>query len=187
MATTTLELEGIIEWPKLFEFNRDFPEFDKTTNGRYTLNVILDDDNVKRLKESGCRKSLKTDPQGRGMVFSPVRKHEDPNGDWAGGPPQVACPDGTAWDVDRDGLIGNGSTARVMIQIYDTPSGKGHRLLAVQVADHVPYVSDAEGSGPSGGVSGFFKDLTADKPKAVSPKQKSKKAAAALSEDEIPF
>lgn len=187
MATTNLELEGIIEWPKLFEFNRDFPEFDKTSNGRYTLNIILDDDNVKKLKESGCRKSLKTDPQGRGMVFSPIRKHEDSAGEWAGGPPVVGGPDGTVWDVDRDGLIGNGSTGRVMISLYDTPSGKGHRLMAVQVVDHVEYISDSDGSGPSTGVGGFFKDLTATKPKSASPKQKAKKVSEALNDDEIPF
>ena len=188
MATTMVEVQGIVEWPKLFEFNRDKPSWNDT-DGLYKLNIILGDEDVAKLKEAGTQRKFKTDPEGRGLVFSPDRKHKA-NNEWAGGPPKVAGPDGTPWNVDEDGLIGNGSVCRVLIAVYDAGKLKGTRLEAVQVVDHVPYISDKEGSGAgSAGVNSFFKDMTknggsaAAKPQAV----KAKKVAAALAEDEIPF
>jgi hypothetical protein len=188
MATTMVEVQGIVEWPKLFEFNRDKPEWNDT-DGLYNLRIILDDDDVAKLKQAGTQKKFETDPENRGMVFAPSRPHKAKN-EWAGGPPKVAGPDGTPWNVDEDGLIGNGSVCRVLIAVYDAGKLKGTRLEAVQVVDHVPYISDKEGSGAGGaGVNSFFKDMTkngdsaASKPQAV----KAKKVAAALAEDEIPF
>lgn len=190
MATEMVVLEGITEWPKLFEFNRDKPEWSRDTDGEYSLRVILDDENVKKIKAAGSQKKLATDPDGRGMVFAPTRPHKARN-DWAGGPPKVAGPDGTPWDTQTDGLIGNGSKVRVLVAVYDAGSGrKGTRLEAVQVVDHVPFISDNDGASGGGGVNSFFKDLTGGQPApAPAPKAAAApvKASAPVSEDSIPF
>lgn len=186
MATTMVEIEGIVEWPKLFEFNRDKPDWNDT-DGLYTLRVIIGDEDVAKLKKAGTQKKMETDKDGRGMVFAPTRPHLARNA-WAGGPPKVAGPDGTPWNPEEDGLIGNGSKCRVLVAVYDAGRLKGTRLEAVQVVEHVPYVSDG-GSGNGGGAtSGFFKDLTGSSSKSAPVAVKAKKAAAAVAvEDEIPF
>ena len=51
----------------------------------------------------------------------------------------VTHADGTPWDLDVDGLIGNGSTVEILATVYDIPKyGKvGTRLDVVKVLDHV--------------------------------------------------
>tara|TARA_R100001510_G_C7622918_1_gene183428 strand:- start:682 stop:1203 length:522 start_codon:yes stop_codon:yes gene_type:complete len=144
MATTTIELNGIITWAKLFEGNRDMGDYDKETNGACSVDLIMDEDNFKLMKDAGVRKQGKPDPEGRGTVVKFKRPFEDKFGrDWAGGVPEVFRPDGSAWSSDSDGLIGNGSIGVVFLDVYDTKMGKGCRLSGVQVIDHVPF----EGSG----------------------------------------
>ena len=187
MATTMVEIEGIVEWPKLFEFNRDKPDWNDT-DGLYTLRVIIGDDDVAKLKQAGTQKKMETDPEGRGKVFAPTRPHQAKNA-WAGGPPKVAGPDGTPWDPQEDGLIGNGSRCRVLVAVYDAGRLTGTRLEAVKVVDHIPYVSEGsnQSSGGAGALNGFFKDLTGEKKAAPKPQVKSKQVADAVAEDEIPF
>ena len=91
------------------------------------------------------------------------------------------------WNLEEDGLIGNGSKCRVLVAVYDAGRLKGTRLEAVQVVDHIPYVSEGGGQPTGGGLNGFFKDLTAETKAAPSAPVKAKKAAAAVAEDEIPF
>lgn len=188
MPTQIVEIEGIFEWAKVFEHNRDY-RFSEETDGEYQLSIIMDDTNTKKLKSSGCQKKMTTDPEGRGTVVRLTRPHEAPN-EWAGGPPPVGRPDGTKWDLEEDGLIGNGSTGRVRVAVFDTRTGrKGTRLEALQVVDHVRHAGDG-GSGGGGGLDSFFKDMTSVKAPATnspSPTTKSKKVAEALADDDIPF
>ena len=55
----------------------------------------------------------------------------------------VVKSDGTTWDMDVDGLIGNGSTVAVTLSVYDTrKSIVGTRLDRVKVLEHVKPPSD---------------------------------------------
>lgn len=184
MATTMVEVEGIAEWPKLFEFNRDKPDWSKETDGEYTVQIVLDDANKAKLEAAGTQKKFRTDAQGRGHVFAPTRPHLARN-EWAGGAPKVAGPTGTMWNTEADGLIGNGSRIRVLVAIYDAgQSRKGTRLEAVQVTELVPYISEGGSGSQGGGVNSFFKDTTGGSAPST-PTPAPKKAAVEL--DEIPF
>jgi len=184
MATTILKIDGTFEWAKVFTFNRDHASWNEDSDGEYKVNVIIDEANYKKLKEAGTGKKIEKDPDGRGWVFTPTRKHLAAQ-DWQGGPPKVGRPDGTAWDTDTDGLIGNGSTGRVMVAVYDTNTGrKGTRLEALQVIDHVAYETEGSGDGGGGALRSFFKDFTKDGGK---PAPKSKAKTVELEDDELPF
>ena len=183
MATQMVEIEGIFEWAKVFEVNRD-RRYSEDTDGEYQLSVIMDDANAKKLKAAGCQKKMESDPEGRGTVVRLTRPHKAMNS-WAGGAPKVAGPDGTAWSLEEDGMIGNGSTGRVLAAVFETKTGrKGTRLEAVQVIDLVRYESEGDG-GSSNATSSFFKDFTKDQPKSAP--TKSVKEPAPDLEDEIPF
>ena len=188
MATEYVDFEGIAEWPKLFEFNRDKPEWSKETDGEYTLRVIVDAETQAKLKASGTQKKFNTDPEGRGMVYAPTRPHKARQ-DWQGGPPKVFGPDARPWNTEEDGLIGNGSRVRVRVSVYDAGGGrKGTRLEAVQVIEHVPYISEGGDSGNFYGFAkpvdnGFAKAVEDSKPKAKAPEPKSTESL----EDEIPW
>lgn len=190
MATEYVDFEGIAEWPKLFEFNRDRPDWAKDTDGEYTIRVIVDGENEQKLKASGTQKKFTTDPEGRGMVYAPTRPHKAKH-DWAGGPPKVFGPDARPWDTEEDGLIGNGSKVRVRVSVYEVNGRKGTRLEAVQVVEHVPYVSDGGGQGDN--FYGFAKPVGNDFAKPVdspAPKSKPKAKAApdtSVQDDEIPW
>ncbi len=187
MATELVKVEGILEWAKIFEVNRDY-RYSEETDGEYQITVIMDGDNTKKLKEAGCAKTFKKDEQGRGTVVRLTRPHNTGK-DWQGGPPKVAGPDGTAWDLQADGLIGNGSRGVVVVSIYGGEDGlrKGSRLEAVQVIDHIRY--ESENNGNYGGYESFFKDYTkGEDPKKSAPvKSAPVKREHVELNDEIPF
>jgi hypothetical protein len=177
MATQMVEIEGIFEWAKIFESNRDF-RYSEETDGEYQLSIIMDDANAKKLKSAGCQKKMERDPEGRGTTVRLTRPHNAGNS-WAGGAPKVAGPTGTPWSIADDGMIGNGSFGRVLAAVFETKTGrKGTRLEAVQVIDHVKYETEGGEATPS---NSFFKDYT----KASAPKQAA--PAKVQQADEIPF
>ena len=63
----------------------------------------------------------------------------------------VTKEDGTLWDYDTDGTIGNGSTVEVLLSVYDTrmKSIVGTRLDKVIVLDHVEYIPPQDDGGTS--------------------------------------
>ncbi len=140
----TIEVFGTLEWAKLFEQNRDMGPYDQETNGATSVTIIVDKDEQKKLKESGSQKKpvmKKLEEEGV-IAYNFKRPWEDKYGrDWAGGAPKVFGPDGSAWDLEVDGLIGNGSKGVVVLDVYETAKGVGTRLVAVQVIEHVPYVN----------------------------------------------
>ena len=146
MATVVFEIPATIEWAKLFEANRDNGEYDKETDGATTVDVLVDSEGAQRIKDAGIRKQGKPTEDGR-MRFKMKRPWSDKFGrDWAAGAPDVFRPDGTRWDLGTDGVIGNGSTGVVFVEVYDTKMGKGTRLKAVQIIDHVKFESEGGGS-----------------------------------------
>lgn len=146
MATRKIKLTGIAEWAKVFPQNRDMNGFEgvyKDCNGACTIDMILDDQGMDTLQASRSMKRGSKDPQGRGTKVKFVRKY-DTGKDWDSGAPEVVKADGSAWDIDNDGLIGNGSTVEVELSVYDTsrPSIVGTRLDKVTVLDRVDYIKD---------------------------------------------
>lgn len=164
MATKTIELHGILEWAKLFEHNRDTGPYDVDTDGATTVDIILDDENLKKMQDAGVRKSAKPDTEGRGSRVKFKRGWKDKfDRDWAGGAPDVYGPDGSPWDGEQ--LIGNGSIGVVFLDVYDTKMGKGTRLRGVQVIDLVEFDSGGDG----GGGAPRPRDYTKSTPKAEAP------------------
>ena len=146
MATRKVILVGIAEWAKVFEENRDkvgFKDGDapgtyEDTDGACTIDMILDKENMDRLTASKSMKKGSPDAEGRGTRVRFVRKFNTGR-DWDSGSPVVVKSDGTKWDMDVDGLIGNGSTVAVTLSVYDTrrKSIVGTRLDRVKVLEHV--------------------------------------------------
>ena len=115
-------------------FEGAYEEFD----GACTFDMILDKDSIDRLSASKSMKKGSPDAEGRGTRVRFVRKFNTGR-DWDSGSPTVLKSDGTKWDMDVDGLIGNGSTVAVTLSVYDTSrkSIVGTRLDRVKVLEHV--------------------------------------------------
>ena len=141
MATRKVVLTGIAEWAKVFEDNRDLKGFEgayEEFDGACTIDMILDKENMDRLSASRSMKKGSPDAEGRGTRVRFVRKFNTGR-DWDSGSPTVLKSDGTKWDMDIDGLIGNGSIVAVTLSVYDTSrkSIVGTRLDRVKVLEHV--------------------------------------------------
>lgn len=142
--TQTIAISGTLEWAKVFEENRDQKGPDgvwEDIGGKTCIDVIIDEDQKKILEDSGSRKTIYKQDDGTYRVkFDRPWTHDKyPQ---YGGPPLVFHADGkTKWDLETDGLIGNGSKGVVYIAVY--PAGKfmGTRLNIVQVVEHVLYES----------------------------------------------
>jgi hypothetical protein len=148
MATRKVVLTGIAEWAKVFEDNRDLKGFEgayEEFDGACTIDMILDKENMDRLTASRSMKKGSPDAEGRGTRVRFVRKFNTGR-DWDSGSPTVLKSDGTKWDMDIDGLIGNGSIVAVTLSVYDTSrkSIVGTRLDRVKVLEHVKPPSDDE-------------------------------------------
>ena len=148
MATRKVVLTGIGEWAKVFEDNRDMKGFEgawEEFNGACTIDMILDDENMQILRNSKSMKKSTPDPEGRGTRVRLIRKFETGR-DWDSGAPVVTKSDGSKWNYEEDGTIGNGSTVQVTLSVYDT-SRKGivgTRLDRIKVINHVEYQPEDE-------------------------------------------
>lgn len=124
--TNTLKLTGPVQWAKVFGENRDMTGWDGSAEewgGTYVIDMILSPEEEKKLKQAGSARKIKdrkdTDIEVEGNKYSFSRKHEGPF-DEASGPPKVVKADGTAWDFDEDGYIGNGSICELTLSVYPT-------------------------------------------------------------------
>ena len=147
-----ITVTGIAQWAKVFEENRDLEGYQgqwKDTDGRCTINVILDEDNYSKVKKAGCMSNGKDDPQGRGMDIKFSRKFDTPN-DWDGGAPQVYKSDGSLWNFETYGVFGNGSEVLVELDVYQNKNygTTTTRLERVKVIKHLEYDSSAEKEDP---------------------------------------
>ena len=136
------EVEGTLEWVRVFEDNRDMEGFQgayEDCDGAYTLDAILDKENTTLFKASGTAKKGRETEDGEFAVKF-VRKHIGPFKK-VGGPPVVVWDDGTPYDFDDEGTIGNGSTGRILFEVYPTKAGiNGTRLVKLTIIGHVAYV-----------------------------------------------
>jgi len=121
MATKRVTLEGTAMWAKVFEDNRDMEGYKGAyadTNGRCTINILLDQDTYEKLMSSGTMKRGKKEGDLMNVKFD--RKWETGR-DFDSGPPTVLKADGNPWDFAEDGYIGNGSLVRVLLNVADLP------------------------------------------------------------------
>lgn len=175
MATRLVKLRGIGYWAKVFENNRDLTGYDNAladVGGQTTIDVDLDDKHIELLKRSKSMLTGRESPDNPGLTRVKFkRKWQEQYG---GGEPKIVRADDTPWDIEVDGLIGNGSEVEVTLAVYDTSRRNivGTRMDKVKVLKHVPY----EGSKIE--VMSVEDDYT---PPASQPKQQ------ALADDEIPF
>jgi len=147
MGTRKVKLTGISYWAKVFEDNRDKTGFEDALveiGGQTTIDMDLDADNMEKLKKSKSMKRGTPSNDNAGMTR--VRFTRKWTEQYGGGEPSVVKADGTKWDYDEDGPIGNGSTVEVTLAVYDTSrkSIVGTRLEKVKVVEHKAYDPDAE-------------------------------------------
>ncbi len=175
MGTRKVKLTGYGYWGKVFESNRDLTGFEdalKDSGGQCTIDMDLQEDQFEKLKKSQSMLRGKPSTDNDGMTR--VRFKRKWTEDYGGGEPVVLKEDGTKWDYDEDGAIGNGSWVEVTLSVYDTSRKAivGTRLEKVKVLDHKPYNPDV--------------DDDEDEPVKAAP-PKAKAPAKELLEDEIPF
>jgi hypothetical protein len=176
MATRLVKLRGIAYYPKVFETNRDLTGFDNALvdiGGQTTIDVDLDERHIALLQRSKSMLRGSPSPENQGLTRVKFkRKWQEKFG---GGEPRVIRADDTSWDLNTDGMIGNGSEVEVTIAVYDTSRKNivGSRLDSVKVLKHVPYEGGSK-------IEVMTVDDVGPAPKAA-PKQTQ------LADDEIPF
>ena len=140
MGTRKVKLSGTAEWAKVFEQNRDMKGYEgayEAHDGACTIDLLMDADNVAALKASRSIKNPKD--MGNGQYKVKFIRKFDTGRDWDSGAPVVTHADGTPWNFDTDGPIGNGSSVEVMLSVYDTSykNRAGTRLDSVKVLELV--------------------------------------------------
>lgn len=178
MATRKVKLTGLSYWAKVFEDNRDLTGFEdalKDVGGQTCIDVDLDATEIAKLRKSKSMKKGTESPDNDGLTrVRFTRKWEDT---YAGGAPKVVKADGTVWDFDEDGAIGNGSKVEVVLSVYDTSrkSIVGTRLEKVKVLELVEYNPSED-------------EDDADPGEEQNPEPKAKPASKkTIVDDEIPF
>jgi hypothetical protein len=183
MGTRKVKLVGYAYWAKVFEENRDLTGFEdalKDVGGQCTIDVALDADNFDKLKRS--KTMLRGRPSDEHEGLTTVRFKRKWQEEYGGGAPVVVKADGTKWDYEEDGVIGNGSTVEVLLNVYDTSRKNivGTRLEKVKVLEHKVY-------NPDEGADEEEEEEVAPPPKRTAPAAKAKAPSARELEDEIPF
>ena len=128
-------VKGIANWAKVFDFNRDKGSFYEDCDGACTIDVLLDQEELAKLAESGSRLKPKVTEDGISVKFK--RKFKHPSIPALGGAPKVVDSEDNVWDTEVS--IGNGSEAEVFFTVYDTKFGKGTRLEGVRITNLVEY------------------------------------------------
>jgi hypothetical protein len=174
MGTRKVKLTGYAYWAKVFEDNRDKTGFENALveiGGQTTIDMDLDNESMEKLKKSKSMKRGSPSNDNGGMTR--VRFTRKWTEEYGGGEPTVVKADGTKWDYDEDGPIGNGSTVEVVLSVYDTSRKAivGTRLDKVKVLEHKAYNPDGDD----------------DEEEEVKPAAKAKAPAKVELEDEIPF
>ena len=127
--TKTYYFTGPCKWAKLYQ-----PD-DYKGDKRWKINVYLNKETKKLLKESGVQLKIREDDDGEFVVFSrPVeRQYQDETKEFK--PPKIFDKE----LVEIEDLIGNGSVITAKISVFDTAKGTGHRLEAIRVDNLVKY------------------------------------------------
>lgn len=145
MGTRKVVLTGTGYWMRVFEQNRDLTGFENALEeigGQTVMDIDLTADEFAKLKKAKFMSDGKLSPEDSGLTR--VRLKRKWTEQYGGGAPEVQKADGTPWDYDVDGAIGNGSTVAVVVSVYDTARKAifGSRLEKIKVLEHVPYIQD---------------------------------------------
>lgn len=156
----TVVIRGEGSWAKIFESNRDMYEWNEdtgkfdapsSTDGSYTINVALEMDEYKKLKRSGSLAAKNSKENEVGLEVVKLRRPHVKRGkegkvlDFASGAPKVVNDMGLPWNIERDGLIGNGSDVEITLVVYETAYSPGTRLEKVKVINNIPIETDKDG------------------------------------------
>jgi len=180
MATEQYILPGIAYWAKVFEFNRDKTGYNNelaAIGGQTTIDVDLDQDAFAEFLGTGAMMRPKPSPDNPGMMRVKFKRKWTEN--YGGGEPGIFTADGTPWDIEEMGLIGNGSKVQVKFSVYDTKyQNKGCRLEEIMVEDLVEFRSE-------GGSNKVDFDFVKSSSKVVEMPTEERKTK--VSDDAIPF
>jgi hypothetical protein len=174
MATRLVKLRGPAYWAKVFESNRDLTGYDNALadiGGQTTIDIDLEDKYMNLLHKSRSMLRGSESKDNPGMTRVKFKRKWQEN--YGGGEPKIERPDGTPWDIEQDGLIGNGSMVEVTVSVYDTSRKNivGTRLDKVKVLKHEQF---------GGTVEVLSLDDDEDEPQEVAVKKEE-------FSDEIPF
>ncbi len=142
MGTRKVKLTGLGYWSKVFAENRDLTGFENALvdiGGQTSIDLDIDAVQAEKLKKSRSMKRGTQSPDNDGLTRVKFTRKWTEN--YGGGAPTVIKADGSPWDYDEDGPIGNGSTVEVVLSVYDTSrkSIAGTRLDKIKVVEHKPY------------------------------------------------
>jgi hypothetical protein len=170
MASQQYILPGIAYWAKVFEHNRDKTGFNNelaAIGGQTTIDVDFDSTAFAEYLKTGALMRPKPSPDNEGMMRVKFKRKWTEN--YGGGEPGIYTADGTPWDVQTMGEIGNGSEVEVRFTVYDTKYGnKGCRLDDVKVNKLVVF----ESTGRRSGVDFDFQGAPVETGEAKTPKLK---------------
>ena len=139
-------IEGTGMWVRVFEDNRDMDGFNgayQNCDGAYTLDLIFNEEAKDKFLLSGSAKKPKEIEPGQYKTKF-VRKHKGPFAA-ASGAPKVVWSDGSEYDYEVEGPIGNGSILEIQGEVYPTKMGvNGTRINKVIIKEHVAFVPQDE-------------------------------------------
>lgn len=127
--TKTYYFTGPCKWAKVYQ-----PD-DYKGDKKWKVNLYLNKETKKLLKDSGVQLKIRDDEDGEFVVFSrPVeRQYQDEVKFFE--PPKIFNK-----ELEKiEDLIGNGSVITAKISVFDTAKGTGHRLEAIRVDNLVKY------------------------------------------------
>ncbi len=133
MATKTYTFSGTTKWAKVRKPDEKYDN--------WQVPLYLDNASWKKFKDSGIQIKTYEDDQGQYVVFKRKCSEMDyrVKQQVENSPPKIYIKTGDKYDEFPEGLIGNGSTVTVKVDIYDTRNGKGHRLISVGIDNLVEY------------------------------------------------
>jgi hypothetical protein len=124
------EYVGYLYYAKLFESNYDDGDHHKNTQGQFNaVFVPIDEDTLQQMKDDGCPeesmgytmfKPFKQADDAISYKIKRSRVHQKVE-DFSGPPKVFDWTEGVSdkrWDEDTDGMIGNGTLARIKLNIY---------------------------------------------------------------------
>ena len=131
MASNTIYVSGKAKWARVYP-----QQMDTAFNAeRFHITVYPDEASLVTLKASGSRVKEHADEDGKYYKFSRDNKKKFKDKVEELGPPKVIDADGSLFIEN----IGNGSTVTAKLVVFDSAFGKGTRLEAIRVDNHVPY------------------------------------------------
>lgn len=142
MSTYTIYVTGKAKWARVFE-----SQMDTKYGEKFHITVYPDEASLINLKTSGSRLEIKEDEEGKFVKFSRDNRRTFKEREEVLGPPRVVHKVEDKYPP-FDKIIGNGSTVTCRLSIYDSSKGKGTRLEAVCVDEHIPYEGSDNGELP---------------------------------------